>query len=87
LHRLAVFAREPNIALNGGEDGLKLIRRLIGLLPSQLKLDGMALLEIEANQGSTVLELTRRQFSRRIVHIYADLEGRDRILEIRPEAG
>ena len=43
---------EPVIALDGGPDGLDVIRRLLGLLPDALADDGVALLEIGADQGS-----------------------------------
>jgi len=41
---------EPRHALDGGVDGLGAIRRLLGLLPEVLAADGVALVEIGADQ-------------------------------------
>ncbi len=49
LPRAASF--EPVLALDGGADGLAVIRRLLEQLPSGLVDDGVALLEIGADQG------------------------------------
>lgn len=43
---------EPRAALDGGPDGLEIVRRLLGLLPDWLEPDGVALLEIGADQGA-----------------------------------
>jgi release factor glutamine methyltransferase len=42
---------EPRVALEGGEDGLDVVRALAGRLPDALANDGVALLEIGADQG------------------------------------
>lgn len=44
---------EPRSALDGGPDGLDVVRRLLGRLPDALVSDGVALLEIGADQGAT----------------------------------
>jgi release factor glutamine methyltransferase len=44
---------EPRSALDGGPDGLDVVRRLLGRLPDALVPDGVALLEIGADQGAT----------------------------------
>jgi len=44
---------EPRQALDGGSDGLDVIRALLGRLPEALAADGVALLEIGADQGET----------------------------------
>src|SRR4051812_12195106 len=44
---------EPRLALDGGADGLDVIRALLALLPDALGADGVALLEIGADQGET----------------------------------
>ena len=49
---LAVAASfEPPLALDGGADGLDLIRRLLAQLDQALAEDGVALLEIGAEPG------------------------------------
>jgi release factor glutamine methyltransferase len=42
---------EPRIALDGGDDGLDLVRRLLDRLPDALAADGVALLEIGGDQA------------------------------------
>lgn len=44
---------EPRLALDGGADGLAVIRALLALLPDRLAADGVALFEIGADQGDT----------------------------------
>ncbi len=55
LPRAASF--EPVLALDGGPDGLAVIRRLLEQLPSRLVDDGVALLEIGADQGDSIVAL------------------------------
>ncbi len=45
---------EPRLALDGGPDGLAVIERLLALLPTDLATDGVALLEIGADQGEAI---------------------------------
>ena len=45
---------EPRLALDGGPDGLGLLRRLLAVLPSALAPEGTALLEIGFDQGPAV---------------------------------
>jgi release factor glutamine methyltransferase len=45
---------EPRGALDGGPDGLDVIRRLLERLPRVLEVDGVALLEIGSDQGATI---------------------------------
>ena len=40
------YQNEPELALDGGEDGMELIRRILKLSPSHLKDDGFIVLEI-----------------------------------------
>src|SRR6185295_9831709 len=42
---------EPRLALDGGPDGLDVIRSLLARLPTALADDGVALVEIGADQG------------------------------------
>jgi release factor glutamine methyltransferase len=77
---------EPALALDGGLDGLEVIRRLLEQLsafPSPLAADGLALLEIEASQGEQVLELAARALPRAETALLKDLAGRSRCLCIQ----
>jgi len=83
LHSLAIYGREPTLALDGGADGLDLIRRLLTLAPKWLTPGGRMLLEIEATLGTSALSLAYDSFSEAEIHLHQDLTGRDRWLEIQ----
>ncbi len=83
LHGLAVFNREPSLALDGGADGLSLVRRLIEAAPGRLSRPALALLEIEAAQGEKVRALAAHAFPESKTQIHQDLAGRDRLVEIQ----
>lgn len=83
LHSLPVYGREPTLALDGGEDGLALIRRLLQKASEWLAPNAMILLEIEATRGLAALNLAYDSFSEAEIHLHQDLTGNDRLLEIR----
>ena len=62
LTRLPVSFHEPNLALDGGEDGLTTIHRLLTAAPAHLAEGGLLLLEIEASQGEVVRAMARKSF-------------------------
>jgi release factor glutamine methyltransferase len=80
LKSLRVARWEPSLALDGGPDGLKQIRRLLQLAPGALAPGGRMLLEIEATQGAQALELARLAFPQSGVTLIQDLAGRDRLI-------
>ena len=82
LRRLPVFGREPTLALDGGPDGLALLRRLLAQAPRCILPGGLLLLEIEASQGLAVSQLAQAAFPQASVQIIPDLAGRDRLVEI-----
>jgi release factor glutamine methyltransferase len=49
------LAWEPALALDGGADGLDIVRRLLARLPDRMAADGSALLEIGADQAEPVV--------------------------------
>ena len=83
LHDLPIFGREPTLALDGGDDGLDLFRRLMKIAPEWLAPNGLILLEIEATRGIQALNLAFDMFSEAEIHLHQDLTGRDRLLEIQ----
>lgn len=83
LPSLRVARWEPNLALDGGPDGLALVRRLLHRAPAALASGGLALLEIEATQGAAALELARLAFAQASVTLIHDLSGRDRLICIQ----
>jgi release factor glutamine methyltransferase len=83
LQRLDIYGKEPALALDGGPDGLDLIRRLLASAPPFLAPQGRALLEIEASQGQAAKALARRHFPTAEISVLPDLAGRDRLLSIQ----
>jgi release factor glutamine methyltransferase len=83
LHQLEIFGHEPTLALDGGGDGLYLIRDLIYATPQYLAPGGSALIEIEASQGNSALEFTRTHIQNAEISLHADLSGNDRLLCIQ----
>jgi release factor glutamine methyltransferase len=82
LRELPVYGREPTLALNGGVDGLAVLRRLLQIAPAWLAPGGMILLEIEASQGMPAVSLAYDAFDSAEIHLHKDLAGRDRLVEI-----
>ena len=82
LQGLSVYGREPTLALDGGVDGLDIVRRLLHIAPEWLAPNGMILLEIEASQGMSALSLAYDAFDSAEFHLHQDLAGHDRLLEI-----
>jgi release factor glutamine methyltransferase len=73
---------EPAGALDGGADGLDLIRTLIAQLPEELRPMGSALLEIGADQSDAVLQAAGSLGEGWRSGVHDDLGGRPRVLEI-----
>jgi len=78
----AAASFEPKAALDGGPDGLDLVRRLIEQLPAALRADGVALLEIGSDQGAPALEAAQALGEGWQSVVHNDLGGRPRVLEI-----
>ena len=83
LHGLDVYEREPTLALDGGADGLDVVRRLLRIAPEWLAPNGMILLEIEASQGISAVSLAYDSFDSAEIHLHKDLSGYDRLVEIK----
>ena len=74
--------KEPRLALDGGDDGLDIVRRLVSEAPQHLKAGGMLLMEHGHDQGEAcrLLALNAGFAS---ASTLKDLEGHDRILFAR----
>ena len=83
LPGLPVSKWEPLLALDGGKDGLTLIRRLMRQAPHYLSAGGLVLLEIEETQGQDAQAIAREVFTTAEVIVHTDLAGRHRLLEIQ----
>jgi release factor glutamine methyltransferase len=86
LEGLEVYRREPTLALDGGADGMDLIRRLVAEAPGWLAPAGAMMLEIEASQGMTAVALIYDTFPNATIHLTRDLAGHDRLLDIQTHA-
>lgn len=73
---------EPFLALDGGEDGLELIKEITSQAPEHLKSGGYLLMEIGYDQGSAVKALFKKA-SFEEVEVKKDLGGRDRVVKGR----
>jgi release factor glutamine methyltransferase len=71
---------EPALALDGGADGLALIRRLLPQLPLAVAPDGAAMLEIGADQADAVAEAIDAMLPHWAHTVHPDLGGRPRVV-------
>ena len=78
---------EPRLALEAGDDGLEVIRRLLPQASQKLKSGGALLVEIGSSQGERVAQLASYQFPQAEIHIKKDLAQLDRLLVVtRPNS-
>jgi release factor glutamine methyltransferase len=84
LPRAAAF--EPALALDGGEDGLRVIDRLLGQLLAGLARDGVALLEIGGDQAVEMRALAADRLPGWSCEIELDLGRLPRVAILRPSA-
>lgn len=78
LASLAVSRFEPRLALDGGGDGLDLIRRLLAQIPAACQGRAQVLLEIGADQGEAVIGLARERLGAQC-DILPDYAGLNRV--------
>ncbi|MDR2662997.1 MAG: peptide chain release factor N(5)-glutamine methyltransferase [Treponema sp.] len=71
--------REPLLALDGGADGLDLIRRIVAEAPARLEPGGLLLLEADPSQMETIARLMRERGFRE-TELFRDLAGRERVI-------
>lgn len=79
------LAWEPRTALDGGPDGLDVVRRLVDRLPNHLARGGAALLEVGAGQAATVRGAVEELPGRWSSAVASDLAGHERIVVVRRE--
>ncbi len=72
--------KEPNIALDGGYDGLDFYRKIIKQGFEYLKYNGYLCLEIGYDQKEDVLELLNKQEQYANIISKTDLSGNDRVI-------
>jgi release factor glutamine methyltransferase len=81
LARAASF--EPGLALDGGPNGLVLVRRLLARLPEALRPTGVALLEIGAGQEAPLRAAVQADLEGWELALHGDLAGIPRVAELR----
>ena len=69
---------EPNLALDGGIDGLKFYRRICEIAPKILKSGGFLVFEIGFDQAQDVFSIMETNFHN--LKITKDLSGNDRVV-------
>ncbi len=77
---------EPPVALDGGPDGLAEIGRLLERLPEALAPDGVALLEIGADQGEAIVGRVNALLPGWRVSVLPDLAGLPRVARVERPA-
>ena len=77
--------REPVVALDGGYDGLELIKRLLFQAVDKMSNPGIILFEIDPDQASEAVKLCQQFFPSAITTVLKDLSNNERavLLEIR----
>ncbi len=83
LKDLPVARQEPLLALDGGEDGLALISRLLKQCEEHIKPGGLIILEIESTLSESVLELAETLLPYGKNTLLNDLAKLPRIIKIQ----
>lgn len=80
------LSAEPRLALDGGEDGLELIRALLADAPRVVAAGGALVLEIDPDQRNRVVNLALTAFPGAEIGVIRDLAGFDRHVTIQTRA-
>lgn len=78
---LIVGEHEPHIALDGGENGLNIIQKMMSTAGNHLNNDGVLLMEF-GNSSNAILEMARCYFEYADYKLVPDLSGRPRMLQV-----
>lgn len=73
---------EPRLALDGGEDGFSLIRRLLEEARGKLKKGGAIIIEIGFGQTGKAFDLADKSFHSAVKRVFPDLGGINRVLMV-----
>ncbi len=82
LYQVNSLPWEPRLALDGGPDGLKLIRALLAQLPLYLQPPALVLLETEASLGPQIAHLAKKAFPGGKIELLSDLAGLHRVVSV-----
>lgn len=72
---------EPKMALDGGESGLEIVKKILEEAPEYLTENGKIFMEIGDDQGQSCLELAQKTAKWKDFSIIKDLQGKDRIFK------
>jgi release factor glutamine methyltransferase len=74
---------EPALALDGGKDGLSLIRAALAQAPAVVKPGGLVLFECDPAQTRRIVRLAQGFWPSAQVSVHKDLAGQDRVVRIQ----
>src|ERR1700704_3723032 len=74
---------EPALALDGGKDGLSLIRTALAQAPTAVKTGGLVLFEGDPAQTRRIVRLAQGHWPAAQVSVPKDLAGQDRVVRIQ----
>ena len=74
---------EPRRALDGGKDGMEVIRQLLRQAPFKVNAGGCVLIEISPEQSDAAHKTAREQFPRADISVLNDLLGLPRCLVVK----
>jgi release factor glutamine methyltransferase len=73
---------EPALALDGGKDGLDLIRAALAQAPAVLRPGGLVLFECDPAQARRVVRIAQGHWPSAQISVHKDLAGLDRVIRI-----
>jgi len=74
---------EPGLALDGGKDGLDLIRTALAQAPVAVKPGGLVLFECDPAQTRRIVRLAQGHWPAAEITVHKDLAGQDRVVRIQ----
>ena len=77
-----VSSFEPRIALDGGADGMDVVRRIIEEAPAYLARGGVLLIEMDPRRMAEAEAASQERGSYHSARSHKDLAGRERVLEL-----
>lgn len=83
LRSLPVYTKEPALALDGGSDGLLLIKKVLKSAHLHMQPGGAIFLELDEECGASALALAKEVWPGMTLKLSQDLAGQDRYLSIQ----
>lgn len=76
------LSQEPALALDGGNDGLDIIRTLCSRAPAKLEGEGCLLMEVGQGQAQQVVAMLRKELPEADIKVFRDLAGIPRVVAL-----